>query len=1103
MNRCLRGLSIVALSLAMGGTARAQATAQLNGRVTDESSGVLPGVTVTATQTDTGFMRTVVTDETGTWTMPNLPIGPYRLEMSLQGFKTFVQTGVVLQVNASPVINAVLAVGGLEESITVDAAAPLVDVRSAGLTEVVEQERIVELPLQGRQVTDLIVLAGSAVNTGVVLASLNRKSGVAISVAGGLRTGTAYTLDGGMYTDMFDHLNLPFPFPDALQEFGVATSGLSAESGVFSGASVNAVTKSGTNSFHGNAFDFVRDRRFNATAAFAAIGPDGKKKDDGLNRNQFGGTVGGPIVQNKLFFFGGYQRTRARQVTADSVAFVPTAAMLAGDFTAAASPACNGGRQVNLTAPFAGNRINPALLHPAAIKIANSGFIPASTDPCGEIRYSVPLDDNDEQFVFKADYQITPNQSIFGRYIDDYERRPGTLDRTHNLLAIVNSNRPKNFKHAQTYAFGLTQVLGAGTVNTLRATMLRAHNTNNVPPDQFFDAPSLGLNVYSYVPGVVNVVVTNYFQFSGGGSVGVENTNRGFQVGDDVTLVRGRHQLAFGGNVLRQKLDAVDNARAVGGFTFSGRTTGLAIADFFAGRMSSFIHGAPGILDNHQWYLGLYGSDSWRMTDRLTVNAGLRWEPFFGTYADNRAISNFVLENFRKGIKSNQYDNAPPGLTYPGDPGFAGITGLNKQWWNLSPRVGMAWDVSGEGRTAVRSSYGINYDFPTLVAGQVAAQAAPWNNRVDFSGDLPFEDPYRGVPGGQIHPVQIPTPRTAPFPSQSSFSAIDPGINSTRVQSWNATVERQLGTGWAVSASYLGSYTDRMWGSQALNPGVFLGLGPCTLNGVNYPVCSTTVNLEARRTLTLENPAQGRAYSYINQFADIGEKTYSALKVSFRRRSDGGVSATGNYTLSKCETDTEVSGSFTQFSASYTDPANPSYDLGNCTSNRTHIANFTVGYLTPQLANAALRAVASDWRLSGILTARSGSWLTVTTTNDLAFTGVPGQRVNQVSDKPYGDKSLTNYLNFAAFALPAPGTLGNYRRNSLTGPGFWQVDMALARLLRLHEAQTLELRVESFNLFNNFNWGTPVVNFNSGTFGRITTQEGDPRIMQFAVKYGF
>jgi hypothetical protein len=247
----------------------------------------------------------------------------------------------------------------------------------------------------------------------------------------------------------------------------------------------------------------------------------------------------------------------------------------------------------------------------------------------------------------------------------------------------------------------------------------------------------------------------------------------------------------------------------------------------------------------------------------------------------------------------------------------------------------------------------------------------------------------------------------------------------------------------------------------------------------------------------------GGAYSYINQFADIGEKTYSGLKLSFRRRSDGGLSATGNYTLSKCETDTEVSGSFTQFSASYTDPSNPAYDLGNCSSNRTHIANLTLGYLTPELGNAALRAIASDWRVSGILTARSGSWLTVTTTNDLAFTGIPGQRVNQVNDNVYGDKSLTNYLNFAAFALPTAGTLGNHARNSITGPGFWQVDMSLARLLRLGGAQTLELRFETFNLLNNFNWGSPVTNFNSGTFGRITSQEGDPRIVQFAVKYGF
>ena len=301
--RTIRDVVVSALVLVLTCTAAwAQATAELNGRVTDESGAVLPGVTVTATQTATGFMRTVATDEAGTWTMPNLPIGPYRLEVSLQGFRTYVQTGIVLQVDARPTINAVLAVGNLQETVSVEAAAPLVDVRSAGISTVVEQERIVELPLQGRQVTDLIVLAGAAVETGRPN-SRNFQGGVNISVAGGLQFGVAYTLDGAVHNDPQNSASLPLPFPDALQEFRVATSGLTAQSGMRSAASVNAVTKSGTNTVHGNLFEFIRDRHFNAKSPFAAVGPDGKKFDDGLKRNQFGGTVGGPIVRDKMFFF--------------------------------------------------------------------------------------------------------------------------------------------------------------------------------------------------------------------------------------------------------------------------------------------------------------------------------------------------------------------------------------------------------------------------------------------------------------------------------------------------------------------------------------------------------------------------------------------------------------------------------------------------------------------------------------------------------------------------------------------------------------------------------------------------------------------------------
>ena len=355
----------------------AQATAQLAGTVRDESGAVLPGVSVGMIQIDTGFTRSVVTEADGDYVMSNLPTGPYRLEISLQGFRTYVQTGIVLQVGATPTINAVLQVGNLEQTVSVEAAAPLVDIRSSGISEVVEQKRILELPLQGRNVTDLIVLAGAAVQSVPNVKSM--PGSVFTAVAGGLPFGVAYLLDGATHNNPYDNLNMPLPFPDALQEFRVATSGLSADNGVHSGGSVSAVTKSGTNSFHGALFEFLRDKRFNAKAVFAPLGPDGKKLDDGLRRNQFGGTIGGPIARNKLFFFGAYQGTLLDVTPADALTKVPTAAMLAGDFTAFASPACYRGRAVTLRPPFVNNQINPALYSPAAINIAK--LLPATSDP--------------------------------------------------------------------------------------------------------------------------------------------------------------------------------------------------------------------------------------------------------------------------------------------------------------------------------------------------------------------------------------------------------------------------------------------------------------------------------------------------------------------------------------------------------------------------------------------------------------------------------------------------------------------------------------------------------------------------------------------------
>ncbi len=1097
MTRVSRTLSHASLIFLLTSAATfAQGTAELNGRVTDESGAVLPGVTVTAVQTATGLTRSSVTDDTGSYFFSTLPTGPYRLEVALQGFKTYVQTGIVLQVGATPTINASLALGSLEESVTVEAAAPIVDVRSAGISSVVENERIVELPLQGRQVTDLLVLAGAAVQTGVPGRGV--PGGVFISVGGGLVNGVAYTLDGANHNNMQSNANLPLPFPDALQEFRVGTSGLSAQNGMHSGASVNAVTKSGTNRFTGNAFEFLRDRHFNAKSPFALIGPDGKRVDDGLRRNQFGGTLGGPIVREKLFFFGAYQGTATRQVPASNIAFVPTPAMLAGDFTTFASPACQGGRQVNLGAPFVGNRVDPARFSPAAVNIAKR--LPATSNPCGQITFELQNSSDEHQPIGRLDYQMTSNHSMFGRYmVSRNVAPPGYSGGDDNLLQTF---QPGSYNMLQSVTVGDTMVLSTSVVNSIRGS----YNYTKVQRYQtpFFGPKDIGSNVYSYPPGGQMVLnVTGGFRVSQGTATKREEINTAYGVADDMTVLKGNHQFGFGGNVQYWEGDYNSSSRTGGNWIIDGRATGLGLADFMVGRVTSLEHGGPNILNVDNWYMGLYAQDSWRVSSRVTINGGLRWEPYFGQNVLNNAVTIFVMDNFLKNVKSAVFRNAPAGLIYPGDPGFPrGQTGLDVQWWNLSPRAGVAWDVHGDGRLAVRSSYSMGYDFMAGEYHNINAGAPPFGNRsiiTDPTGLL--DDPYRQV-GGDPHPIVTgPDTNYVPF---GAFGTMDPGINSPRSQSWNATVEQQLGTNWGVSVSYLGGYSDRLWAQSAMNPGVFMGLGPCAINGVSYTVCSTNANLNQRRVLFRQNPREAAFIGALDLNSDVGYQKYAGLKLSAQRRAASGVSVNGNYTLSRC-TGTATTNSFNQTSTGYTDPSNPSYDEGPCDQDRRHLATLSTGYETPEFGNAALRAIASHWRLSGILNARSGSRLNIISGLDNAFTGINDQRPNKVNDDLYGAKTLTSYFNRAALAQPAPGTLGNLTRNAAIGPAFWNIDLAVSRLIPMG-TRRLEFRIESFNLLNHFNWGDPQanqLNFNNGQFGRITTQAGAPRIMQFGVKYDF
>jgi carboxypeptidase family protein len=1077
-------------------SARAQlATAELNGRVTDSSGGVLPGATVTATQTATGLVRTDVTDANGNYLLSNLPIGPYKLEISLQGFKSYVQTGIVLQVGATPTINAALEVGALEESITVDAAAPLVDVRSAGISNVMENARILELPLNGRNTVDLVLSVGAAVQTASVSAR-GFPGEVNISVAGGLSTGVGYTLDGAAHNNPQQNTNLPLPFPDALQEFRVATSGLSAQNGVHSGAAVNAITKSGSNRFSGGAFEFLRDHRFNAINHFAAVGPDGKQLDDGLKRNQFGGTLGGPIVKNKLFFFAAYQGTSTRVRPTSNIAFVPTAAMLAGDFTGFASPACNGGRQVTLKAPFVNNQVSPSQFSPAALNIAKR--LPTTTDPCGLINFGVAANQDHRQPLVRVDYQLSAKHAFFGRYMATQAlQAPGYAGGSDNLL---KTNSPGLNDMIHSFTAGETTVFSAAVVNAVRVAVNKTKvNTYQTP---FFSPRDIGANLYSYLPGFMPINVTGGFQLYQGTNTFAIFLNNTYQGADDLTIVKGAHQLGFGGNVQYWTGDYTSSSRASGNWIFDGSTTGLGLADFLTGRLTSVEHGGLGKLPVDNWYVGAYGQDAWRVSSRVTLNYGVRWEPYFGQNVRNGVISVFNMDNFTKNVQSKVFLKAPAGILYAGDPGFPNNkkTGMNKQWWNLSPRGGFAWDVHGDGRLAIRSSYAMAYDFMAGEYHNIDANAPPFGNR-SFLTSVPFDDPYQGH---DPHPVV--TNANTDYVPFGTFGTMNPGINSPRVQSWNASVEKQMGANWSLSVAYLGSHSDRLWAQKALNPAVYMGLGPCTILGVSYSVCSTTANTNQRRVFNTINPAAAAFIGALDENTDIGYQNYKGVKLSAVRRAGSGLTVNGTYTLGVCK-GTPTATTFNQASGGYLKPNDPSFDEGYCDQDYRHIASATLGYETPEVGTRAVRTIVSHWRASGIVNARTGDRLNITTGRDIAFTGIGvtgnnQQRPNQVSTDYY-KKTLTNWFNAAAFAQPDPGTLGNLKRNAVVGPAFWNIDLALSRLIPLGASRRMELRLESFNLLNHFNWGNPLTNFNAGTFGRITTQAGAPRIMQFGIKYDF
>jgi hypothetical protein len=1091
--------------------AQAGATAQISGTVKDSSGAVLPGVDVTATQTDTGLKRNATTDSDGAYTIPNLPPGPYKVEAMLQGFRTFEQTGIVLQVGASPVINVTMPLGQVAETITVQANASLVETKNLGVGQVMTNKQVLELPLNGRNPADLLALLPASIPQPALNATSRSmggsNGGIAYSLAGGLSFGVSFVLDGSTHNNPYDNLNLPLPFPDALGEFKAETSAMTAQNGMHSGGAVNAITKSGSNSFRGSGFEFFRHHNMNATDPFASKDADGNRKDDGLKRNQYGGTLGGPLAKDRLFFFAGYQGTNTRVIPTDNRAFVPTAAMLGGDFTAFASPACNAGRQVNLTGPFVGNKINPALFSKAALNI--SAKLPTTSDPCGLVQYGLPRSEDEWQQVTKVDYQVNNKHRVFGRYIGTSFFRPppfGLPEAQQNILVTSTGGRDQL---ASSFTAGEDYVINQSTLNSVRFAFNRTAITRT--STDFFSAPEVGINLYSYMPHYMLLTVgvgaganPTGFQLGGGTeSLSTFNTNQ-FQISDDLTIVRGAHQLAFGGNVSHWKSLSLANVRSPGQLSIDGTQTGLPLADFLTGRMgvNALVQSAPNTLDMAQTYLGLYAQDTWRLGAKVTINAGLRYEPFFPQQLLNGAVYQFDMARFNANIKSTVFPNAPAGLYFPGDQGFPSKAGMNTQWGNLGPRIGVSWDPRGDGKTSVRASYGRSFEFVNAQFHLNTSVAPPWGSEIRInspSGGL--DNPFINA-SGQTNIFPVTFDQNAPFSLNGPFLSLSNDMAATHVDQWNVTLERQITPAWFASAGYLGSKTSNIWESTPLNNAVFQSVGGAA---------PSAANINARRPFTLQDPNNGKFYGPVDLYVTDGKQSYRSMILTLRRLS-ARTSLTANYALSRCYGSPDgFGGSTTNVSSGYNIPSNPGYDDGNCTADRLHNFSMTASVETPRFENRALRMAGSGWRLVGSFRATTGAWLTVTTGADLLLNGQAGtQRANQVSDSIYADQSVNpanggiRFLDPNAFAQPVAGTFGNSVRNIVRGPGFKNLDMALTRSFNVGGSKQIEVRAEAFNAFNWFEWGNPSVARNSATFGQITSAVANSaRIIQLATKFTF
>jgi len=1045
-------------------------TATLVGTVHDAQGAVVPGAKITATNTGTGISQASVSGEQGEYRIELLPVGNYSVSATANGFKKITQENITLTVDQTQRVDILLTVGEASETVTVESTPPQVDTSTAEIGSTVDNKEITTLPIVGRNVYTLLTLTpgvqqsqqdtlqhGFPIQTTYINGGANNGQGA-----------VSYYLDGGMNMTFSSNSGDIVPNPDAVDQFRVETNNYSAEYGRFGSGVVTVLTKSGTNQVHGSLFEFYRDGAFNATPWDSLTNPP-------LHRNQFGATSGGPVVHDRTFFFGSYGGLRQVTSTVMSTGVLPTALERQGNFSQSSIKPTD----PTTGKPFTYNStigwIPPARLDATALALLNpaNGLpgIPSTANMAGNVYQAVIVTPyNTDEFLAKVDHSLTQNQKITVSYFNASGLTSASAGGNLPWSTQTSTWRQQNANISQTW-----------TINTTMVN--QAWLTFAYMPSTIVNGPTNSLHDYGsdfLVQGrtsLPQIAVSGYFTLSQGHAENNSSTTYAFR--DVVHMNRGKHALALGGDATLSKIINPSDHTNYGQFSFTGTfTKGNPLADFMLGLPATMAQQSPELSLGNSWSHGIFLQDEYRITRRLTLTPGIRYD-IQTPITDSRDWEN----TFIAGRQSTVVPSAPLGQLFVGDSGVTrGVIPMRKD--HFSPRLGLAWDPFGNGKTSVRAAAGIFFGSVSFATWNVANNFSPFALQEQFNNVASLTHPYANLTGGVSPFPYTYNPSKPVYVAGGEISGLSPSFQWPYTYQTNASIQRQITSGLSLTAAYVGAY------SHNLPLGIDL----------NYPIWSstaTTKNVNARRPISPATLAQ------ILQVESGQTSSYNGMQIIAEQRTWHGVSFRAFYTFSKNLDSVGSYGSNTTAAGNAPQDYNNTWeDRGRSSVDQRHMfvasAVWNVSYWRGN--NRVLQNVLNGWQISPIVTLHSGKPLGFQTGSDNNFDGNSTDRPNFVAGQvakldPHRARSqvASAWFNKAAFTPNGTGGIGpggadgNVPLMYLDAPGYRDVDMGIFRNIRFFDRITLQLRLESTNIFNMVSLSSPTATLSSSLFGQISS----------------